>query len=81
MPIKMRVIEEKQKRGNVSKWTGIYKNILSLPQGKVLEIELSSRVEAVKLRSAIYTYAARHNFKVSGYLGEGAILYIERIDE
>lgn len=81
MPIRMRVIDEKQRRGNVSRWQDIYKNILNLPKGKILEVELANRAEAVKLRSAIYNYAARHNFKVSGYLGEGSILYIERLHD
>lgn len=84
MSVKMRVIDEKQKRGNVSRWQPIYTQLLSMPAGKTLEVNLSSYTESEKLKNAVYTYAKRKGFKVSICYGVGsptnAVLYIERLD-
>lgn len=83
MTVKMRIIEAKQKRGNVSRWQPVYAQLLSLPVGKTLEVNLGSYAEAEKLKNAMYTYAKRHAFKVSVCYGMASktstTLYIERL--
>ena len=84
MTVKMRVIEAKSKKGNVSRWQPVYAQLLSLPAGKTLEVNLGSDAEAEKLKNAVYTYARRHAIKVSVCYGMASktstTLYIEVTD-
>lgn len=81
--LKIKVVEARPKRGNASRWQQVRENLLNLPDGKVLEVNLSSYDEAEKLKNAIYRYAMRNNFKVSIHYGVGtptsALLYIQRL--